>query len=149
MFKCFEPDNAMEAMMACHCVMLRYMAMAAMRDAVNVSLDPRALARVRSSAMAMSKELHVWVGSLQKMKIRNEARMAEPIPAPEPKQTRQPTPAPVREKRKARPALADPFEELGGGGLPFRRALLASTPLARGVRTDGTISPPGAPLPSG
>jgi hypothetical protein len=40
MFRTFAAANAMESMIACHCITLQFVPTAAMRDAGNVNLDP-------------------------------------------------------------------------------------------------------------
>lgn len=39
MFRTFEPANAVEAMIACHCITLQFVLNAAMRDAGDVTMD--------------------------------------------------------------------------------------------------------------
>jgi hypothetical protein len=77
MFRAFDPANAMESMMACHCISMQFMLSASMRDAANINLDPVMLIRARASAMAISKTLHMWVSTFQTTHKRNETRAAE------------------------------------------------------------------------
>jgi hypothetical protein len=73
----FDPRDGMEAMIACHCVMLQFLLTAAMRDASNVHLEPAVLARARAGAISVSRALHQWVTKFENVRKRNEARAAE------------------------------------------------------------------------
>ena len=77
MFRTFEASDALEAMVACHCIALHFVLRAAMRDAGNTALDPAPLTRRRSQAMSISKTLHMWMTKFDTMKARNEARAAD------------------------------------------------------------------------
>jgi len=78
-FRTFAPVNAMESTTACHCISLRLMLNAAIRDAGNVNQEPAMLIRLRASAMALSKTLHLWLAKYESMHARNEARAAEAL----------------------------------------------------------------------
>jgi hypothetical protein len=87
MFKCLAPNDALQATIACHCIMLRFVLMGAMRDAADAGLDPKMLARARSSAMTISRQWDVWSTKFDKMKARDAAaeaaeRSGEAAPAP-------------------------------------------------------------------
>ncbi len=73
----FDPRDAMETMIACHCVMLQFLLNAAMRDASNVNLEPAVMIKARAAAMSISRTLHQWVTKFEKIKKRNEAGAAE------------------------------------------------------------------------
>jgi hypothetical protein len=73
----FDPRDGMEAMIACHCVMLQFLLNAAMRDASNIHLEPAVLAKNRARAISISRTLHQWVTKLEKVKKRSEAHAAE------------------------------------------------------------------------
>jgi hypothetical protein len=77
MLRAFDPADAMEAMIACHCVTLQFLLNAAMRDAANINLEPATLARARAGAMSISRTLHQWVTKFETVKTRNEARATE------------------------------------------------------------------------
>jgi hypothetical protein len=76
-FRTFEAANPMEAMLACHCISLRFMLEAAMRDANATDLQPAMLIRLRASVMAIGKSLHLWMSDFASLHARNEARAAE------------------------------------------------------------------------
>jgi hypothetical protein len=69
----FDPRDAMETMIACHCVMLQFLLNAAMRDASNIHLEPAVLAKTRAGAISVSRTLHQWVTKFEKVRKRNEA----------------------------------------------------------------------------
>jgi hypothetical protein len=73
----FDPRDAMETMIACHCVMLQFLLNAAMRDASNVTLEQAVLLKARAGAMSISRTLHQWVTKFEKVRKRNESRAAE------------------------------------------------------------------------
>ena len=77
LFRAYEPADAVQAMIACHCIALEFMLRGAMRDAANTALDPKLLARLRSSATSISKTLHMWMTKLEKLKAKAEARVTE------------------------------------------------------------------------
>ena len=83
MFKCLAPGDPVESMIACHCVELRFMSQAAMRDANDPALDPKTLKAMRASAMSISGKLQSWITKLKAMQVQNEKRAVE-------KQTDQP-----------------------------------------------------------
>jgi hypothetical protein len=76
-FRTFEAANPLEAMIACHCISVRFLLEAAMRDANAADLGPAMLIRMRASAMAISRSLHLWLANFAKTHARNEARVAE------------------------------------------------------------------------
>ena len=73
-FRTFEAANPMEAMIACHCISLRFMLDAAMRDAGAPDLDPAMAIRLRASVLAVGKSLHLWMTEFASLDARNEAR---------------------------------------------------------------------------
>lgn len=166
-FRTFESANPMEGMIACQCISLRFLLDAAMRDAGAVDLDPALRIRLRASAMAISKNLHVWMGTFTSLHARNEARAAEATqragqpevaarPAkPQPAVTR---PAPMeREQSRAMAALVtkpmQPFVvPMAGPDQSTRRpaeqpnqsmkqALLSSVAMSVGGVSNGRLSP--------
>jgi hypothetical protein len=157
-FRAFEPANAMEAMIACHCIALQFVLTAAMRDAGNVNLEPVVLARMRASAMSISKTLHLWLSKFERIHARNETRVAEahavetetvvPIPAltptPAPTLKKQPPAAPPREApipdvpRVACFGQADPVMPA------MREALLSSAAVLSGASANGRLIIPAA-----
>jgi hypothetical protein len=76
-FRTFEAANPMEAMIACHCISLRFMLDAAMRDAGAPDLDPAMAIRLRASVLAVGKSLHLWMTEFASLHARNEARAVE------------------------------------------------------------------------
>lgn len=118
MFIAYDPADAVQAMIACHCIALEFMLRGAMRDAANTDLDPPVLARLRSSATAISKALHMWMTKLEKLRAKTEAHAAEaakpakaaapPAQAPHPAPPEQPPlhPAKPRTVTPPHPGLA-------------------------------------------
>lgn len=80
MFRIFDAANAMESWIACHCIGLRFMLAAAMRDAFANEMDPAQLVRMRGSAVALSKNLHLWLKEFHKLHAQNEARLLSAQP---------------------------------------------------------------------
>jgi hypothetical protein len=110
MFKCLAPNDALQATIACHCIMLRFVLMAAMRDAADSSLDPKMLARARSSAMTISRQWDVWSTKFDKMKARDEA---ETLAGEQPGKT-----APAGTRKPASTAPRSPAEPSGSMQTP-------------------------------
>ena len=77
MVRAFDPRDAMETMIACHCVMLQYLLNSAVLDAGNVNLEAAVLIKARAGAVSISRTLHQWVTKIEKVKKRNEASAAE------------------------------------------------------------------------
>jgi hypothetical protein len=97
MFKCLAPGDPVESMIACHCVELRFMSQAAMRDANNPALDPKTLKAMRASAMSISRTLQTWLTKLKAMQVQNEKRAVE-MQRDQPGQAKEP-----EDERRARP----------------------------------------------
>jgi len=145
MFRTFSPANAMESMIACHCISLQFVLNAAMRDAGNIELDPAVLTRVRASAMTISKTLHLWMAKYEAMHIRNETRAAEAVkqtarpetPEPPPPARRdQPRPIAAQPSNVAIPAVQQPGRTVPG----MKEALLASAAMLPGASPNGRLS---------
>jgi hypothetical protein len=129
MFVAFETANAMETMVACHCITLQYLLSVAMFDASNIELDPVALGRARASAMSISKMLYLWMTRYEKMRGRNETRATaarKPLERPE-------TAAPVAVK--PRPEQPRPVAAQSPG------------PAITGAPRSAPFIPPGALVP--
>jgi hypothetical protein len=160
MFRAFDPADAMESMIACHCITLQFMLNAAMRDAGNLSLDPVVLARMRASAMSISKTLLQWVSKYERLHARNETRAAEArkqeVQAkPEPA-TRQPVEAVTHKVSPANvplakvpPAIVPPTVPFSAPGVfvanPGMRpsnkaALLSSAAVPQGIPSNGRLT---------
>ena len=152
MFRAFEAGDAREAMIACHCIQLRFVLAAAMADAGNPEQDPQTLTRTRASATSLSKSLFQWMGKYDSMKAVREARQAEigatasdakapavePLPVAEP-EPRMSTPLPLaaRPPNMVMPGAvapnADPNAEI--------EALTAM--LVRAAAPNGAVPVPG------
>jgi hypothetical protein len=161
MFRAFDPADAMESMIACHCITLQFMLNAAMRDAGNLTLDPVVLTRMRASAMSISKTLLQWVSKYERLHARNETRAAEArkqevqteaTSKPEPV-TRQPVEAVTP---KVPPAIVPPTVPFSAPGVfvanPVPRpsnkaALLSSAAVPSGIPANGRLT--GALPPAG
>jgi hypothetical protein len=155
MFRTFEAADAMESAIACHCITLRFMLNAAMRDAGNVTLEPALVNRNRSIATAISKNLHLWISKYETIHARNESRAAEASQreAPPPPRAETAKPEPVSEPRlvAARPSdralplvpPVSPFQWLRDKPVPSRikEALLASAAVIPSNRSP--VSSPG------
>jgi hypothetical protein len=152
MFRAFDPADAMESMIACHCITLQFLLNAAMRDAGNISLDPVVLARMRASAMSISKTLLQWVSKYERLHARNEAREAETR-----KQEATSKPEPVTPKvppanvplAKVPPAIVPPTVPFSAPGVfvanpgvrPSNKAtLLSSAAVPSGIPSNGQLS---------
>ena len=148
-FKTFEAANAMESMIACHCITLQFVVNAAMRDAGDVTLDPALLIRMRASAMALSKTLHLWMKQFDVLHARNELRAAEARPPAErpvaPAGARpvdrlpreQPRPMAARPVPPVPPATAAQAPPVFG----MKEALLSSAAVLAGTRMNGRLVP--------
>jgi len=120
MFRTFEPANAVEAMIACHCITLQFVLNAAMRDAGDVSMDPVMLTRMRASAMTISKTLALWISKYRMMHDRDETR------APTAPKNAVQTPA-------APPSMKPPAETVPPPPLPIQPRPIATEPPPFGV----------------
>lgn len=107
-FRTFEAANPMEAWIACHCISLRFMLDAAMRDAGVADLDPALVIRLRASAMAISKNLHLWMSKIASLQARHEARAAEARQPAEQGDTIAPPAAPQTPAMRHKPARSEP-----------------------------------------
>jgi hypothetical protein len=125
MVRAFDPRDALETMLACHCVMLQFLLHAAMRDASNSHLEPAVLAKTRAGAISVSRTLHQWVTKFEKVRKRNEARAAEPARS---------EPAQVAAKSQTLP---------GAEATPVRQSvpIPADRPAAQAPRTNGPAPP--------
>jgi hypothetical protein len=168
-FRTFEAANPIEAMLACHCIALRFMCEAAMRDANAADLEPAMLIRLRASAMAAGKSLDLWMRNFATLHARNEARAVEaqrtsqpdsvatpakPQPEPpRPVQSEQPRPI-VEQSDKPVSPLVTPMASrvqsmLGLADVPaqgMKQALLSSATMPQGVASRGRFA---ATPPSG
>ena len=77
MFKDFDPVTALESMIACQCIALRFMLMAATRDVSLAIVDVKTQIRMRSSAVAISRALEGWMARFQATQRHNGTRAAE------------------------------------------------------------------------
>ena len=141
MFEDMAPSGALEATVACHCIALQCVAMAALRDLAALTGDQN---RARASANALSKTLHLWLGKYETIK----ARAAKTREDARPSQPAAQVAAPVVAPKPATPAR--PVRMPAAAAVPgsLRHRMLASTALVHGVMgtmTAGTM--PG--LPSG
>jgi len=165
MFRTFEAANPIEAMIACHCISLRFMFEAAMRDANAADLAPAMQIRLRASAMAVGKSLDLWMRNFASLHARNEARAVEgqrtnqreavATPAQsqpasvQPRSLRSEQPRPVAEPpvKPASPLVAPMTSHvqsaLGLADLPARsmkQALLSSATVSQGAASNGRLT---------
>ena len=146
MFRAFEAANAMESMVACHCISLRFMLEAAMRDAGNLELEPVLLTRMRGMATSISKNLHLWIAKFETLHARNEARATEArqLGAPRAEAIARPNQGPVPRAVNVPPAGREPprpMAPLPSLAPPFKRpdvpAAALPRPAAREEKTPG------------
>ena len=162
MFRTFEPANAVEAMIACHCITLQFVLNAAMRDAGDVTLDAVLLTRMRASAMAISKTLALWISKYRSMHNHEETRAApapksapsiraEPSPPKPPSQSvpRPPAPIPPRPTAPEPSPLAALAQNAPALRLPpgppaarAKEALLSSAAILPGAPPNGRMCVP-------
>jgi len=163
MFRTFEAANPIEAMIACHCISLRFMFEAAMRDANAADLAPAMLIRLRASAMAVSKNLDLWMRNFASLHTRNEARAVEgqrtsqparvaTPPKPQPvavqlRPLRSEEPPPAGAQKPASPLVAPMTSRvqsaLGLADLPAqstKQALLSSAAVSQGAASNGRLT---------
>jgi hypothetical protein len=100
MFRAFEAANALESMIACHCISLHFLLEAALRDANAPNVRLELAMRLRASVMAIRKSLHLCMADFAKLHARNEARAAEVAPQ------RASQPDTVAKPEKPQPAAA-------------------------------------------
>ena len=165
-FRTFEAANPMEAMLACHCISLRFMLDAAMRDANAADLELALLIRLRASAMAIGKNLHLWMTNFASLHACNEARAAEarqrasqpetvatpakPQPAAiqhPPAQTEQSRPIAVHPAKATPPfvaPMAGPDQSAPGladlSARSMKQALLSSAAVSQGIASNGRLT---------
>ncbi|MGA3004461.1 MAG: hypothetical protein ABSE20_22325 [Acetobacteraceae bacterium] len=171
LFRTFEVANPMEAMIACHCISLRFMLDAAMRDAGAADLELAMLIRLRASAMAIGKNLHLWMANFASLHARNEARAAEvrqranqpeavatparPQPTAmqsPPRRPEQPRPIAAQVAKVTAPFVAPPAvpdqSPLRLGDLPaqsMKRGLLSSAAVSLSAPSNGRLNAPTPP----
>ena len=168
MFKGFAPATALDSMIACQCIALQFVLMAAMRDLTVLDVDVKTQIRMRSTTVSLSRTLQHWIAQGKGMKAGNEAREEGVVRAPAVSVARQTaqTPAPAAQPRpvpvpphpaaspfthaaRAEPGLAgpaspDPLRPASLRPDPSRReAMLASTALAHGVTAAGLLTAAG------
>jgi hypothetical protein len=174
-FRIFEAANPVEAMLACHCISLRFMFEAAMRDANAADLQPAMLIRLRASAMAVGKSLDLCMRNFASLHARNEARavearqhagqpanVAKPAtsqPAslvPVPVQPEQPCPVAAPPVKPAAQLVAAPMASpdqstFGAADLPaqsMKQALLSSAAVSQGVAATAQLTATTSPAGS-
>jgi hypothetical protein len=156
MFRAFDPADAMESMIACHCITLQFMLNAAMRDAGNLTLDPVVLTRMRASAVSISKTLLQWVSKYERIHARNETRAAEAHKQEvQTEATSKPEPV-AAVTPKSPPAIVPPTVPFSAPGVfvanpgvrpSNKAALLSSAAVSPGILSNGKLT--GAAPPAG
>jgi hypothetical protein len=81
MLRAYAPGDMLETMMACQCIMMQFVEVAAMRDASNPRQEPATLAKARAGAITASRALHQWVTKFENQRKRNELRAAQLVKA--------------------------------------------------------------------
>ncbi len=172
MFKGFAPANALEAMIACQCITLQFVAMAAMRDLTMLEGDSKTQLRMRSGTAALNRTLHQWIVLFHTTRKQEKARAAEEakaLAAPEAAAPNPVSPNPVSPKPAfPEPAAQETRPPSGDRAAPrppalaltraeacppdrvpsSREALLASTALIHGAGARGAWAvPPNPPGP--
>jgi hypothetical protein len=77
MLRAYAPGDMLETMMACQCIMMQFVAAAAMRDASNLRQEPALQSKARIAAITASRALHQWVTKFENLRKRNERRAAQ------------------------------------------------------------------------
>jgi hypothetical protein len=170
-FRTFEAANPMESMIASHCVSLRLLLDVAMRDANAPDQEPAMLIRLRASAMAIGKSLHLWLANFAGLHARNEARAGEGRPhtdepsrvatpakpqpaARQPASVRSGPPQPAAQCESPAPSLVAPVASTaqltpGLGDLPtqsMKQTLLSSAAMPEGGASNGQFTATARPL---
>jgi hypothetical protein len=145
MVQAYDPSNAMEGMMACHCVMLQMILNGAVHDASNTTMTADGSAKARAGAMSISRTLLQWVRKLEHTKKRNEVRATE---AQEQAETET---APVAVAKPAaadrRPPVTPPYQPMPmpaerSNPPPNARAQAAVAPPVTGLSPPNGSQPP-------
>ena len=141
MFRSLAPANAMEAMIACHCIALRFVLMAATRALSAMGEEEKPRARAQASVNALSKTLHLWLKQYERVQTR--AAM-NPRQKPASARASRSSPAPIPEHA--------PVCETACGPEPCSEAGAAPEPVpetAPGPESarDRCYTVPAAPLP--
>jgi len=140
MFHGFGPVNALQAMIACHCISLEFVLNAAMRDACDLRLEPRLMLRARAGGNSLSRGLGQWMAKYEKLKARDEKRAAEaaetpaPVLMPDPEQTPPPKAVqtkPAPPKPAPRPIGVPPAEMPMPKNPPAFHVELTAAPVGR------------------
>jgi hypothetical protein len=136
MFRDFGPVNALQAMIACHCISLEFVLNAAMRDACDLRLEPRLMLRARAGGNSLSRGLGQWLTKYEKLKARDEKRAAEAVETqtPAPEETLPPKPVqtkPEQPKPAPRPIRVPPAEMPMPETSPSFHAELTAPPVGR------------------
>jgi hypothetical protein len=141
MFKCFAPRDAVEAMVASHCVHLQLLSQGAMRDAASTSLDAKTLKGMRASAMTVSGRCIFGSRNLKRCWLVTTSLPPNPGKAPNPEQPRR---RPAEELRRSAEAVRKPAQETNSAepaNAPPRVGPVASPAPARPPPRDPFAQP--------
>ena len=129
MVRAFAPEDVLETMMVCQCIVLRFLLSDATRALADRSLEEKGQARARGQVVAISRTLHMWTRTHERTRARR-TRERSPEARPDRK-------TPVRAKEDTGPAPA-PAKAVPVSG--------ARGPDAPAVRTPVGGVPAGPPL---
>jgi hypothetical protein len=151
LFRGLAPANAVQAMVACHCIGLRFVLAAILRDAMDPALDPRLRARAQGREASSGRMLRDWMRTYEKMRGPETVRVADPPPAPVARPAADPPVASTVPPRGAEPAavprpqaraaksvvpvpdwMDDPVLAVPRAGKGLKRALLSGAAMVSG-----------------
>ena len=149
MFKGFAPATALDSMIACQCIALQFVLMAAMRDLTVLDVDVKTQLRMRSTTVSLSRTLQRWIaqgkGQGKEAKAGNEARMNEAVQARAAAVARRtvqtPAPAPAQTLAPAQAAQPRPVPA------PPRPPHPAASPFTHAARAQPGLAGPASPDP--
>ena len=134
MFKGFEPATALESMLACHCISLRYVLMGAVRAALAGGGDARLLLRQQAMIASLTRTAILAEAHFEKVRARGEARAAEadtvPARTAEPVARAGKTPDAPKEAVAEAPLPAVPLAAVPLAAVPLAAVPLPAVPLA-------------------
>jgi hypothetical protein len=128
MLRAYAPGDMLETMLACQCIMMQFVAAAAMRDASNPRQEAATLAKARAGAITASRVLHQWVTKFENERKRNELRAAQVAKANAAKADVAKTPAVAQPTMPASPEAPEP-PQVAPAAVP--------TPVRNGQIADG------------
>lgn len=118
MVRAFAPEDVLETMMVCQCIVLRFLLSDATRALADRSLEEKGQARARGQVVTISRTLHMWTRTHERTRARRTRERS-----PEARQT------PVRPKEDTGPAPT-PAKAVPVSGTPGPDAPAVRTPVS-------------------